>query len=377
MPGRPALTWHSSFASFTGYSGSSLALVLGLDARGYAVRPLYLYGADHDEALASAGLHPRIAALQRTPLRLDAPQVVYAPGDRFGKNSGSPRIGFTMHEVDRLPASWVEQANQMDELWTPSHWGAQVFAESGVTRPIYLVPLGIDPERFHPGPPRQHMREHTLFLSVFEWGTRKGWDVLLRAYRAAFRPTDAVLLVLKIDHRTPGTNPAREIATLLPHPAPPVALLYNQPFSATRMAELYRSADCFVLPTRGEGWGMPALEAMACGVPAIVTDWSAPTEFVTGANGYPLPVNDLVPADAANRYYQGARWAEPDRDALVEFLRRAARNADERQAKGYQAAQDARRWTWARSIDTISARLRQLGAEPGAPLSPPTDPARI
>jgi hypothetical protein len=89
------LTWHSSFASFTGYSGSSLAFVLGLDARGVAVRPLYLYGADHDEQVSAGRLHPRIAELQREPLRLDQPQVVYAPGDRFSKNSGGYRVGFT------------------------------------------------------------------------------------------------------------------------------------------------------------------------------------------------------------------------------------------------------------------------------------------
>jgi hypothetical protein len=47
------LVWHSSFASLTGYSGSSLAFVLGLDARGVAVRPLYLYGADRDEHIIS------------------------------------------------------------------------------------------------------------------------------------------------------------------------------------------------------------------------------------------------------------------------------------------------------------------------------------
>jgi glycosyltransferase involved in cell wall biosynthesis len=357
---RRSLVWHSSFASFTGYSGSSLALVLGLDARGHAVRPLYLYGADHDEALASGGLHPRIAELQRGPLRLDAPQVVYAPGDRFGKNSGAYRVGFTMHEVDRLPDSWVEQANQMDELWTPTHWGARVFAESGVARPVHVVPLGIDPGRFQPGTGRERLRERTVFLSVFEWGARKGWEALLRAYRAAFGPADAVLLLLKVDHRAPGDNPAREIAALLPDPSPPVALLYNQPLSAARLAELYRAADCFVLPTRGEGWGMPVLEAMACGVPAIATAWSGPAEFVTAANGYPLPVRALAPADERNRYYRGARWAEPDLDALVELLRRAAREPEERRAKGRLAAEDARRWTWDRSLDAIEARLAQI-----------------
>ena len=101
------LVWHSSFASLTGYSGSSLAFVLGLDARGVRVRPLYLYAADHEERLSQGHLHPRIAELQKHPLHLDLPQVVYAPGDRLGKNSGRYRIGFTMVETDSVPADWV------------------------------------------------------------------------------------------------------------------------------------------------------------------------------------------------------------------------------------------------------------------------------
>jgi len=351
------LVWHSSFASLTGYSGSSLAFVLGLDARGVAVRPLYLYGADRDEHIMMGGVHPRIAMLQRAPLRLDVPQVVYAPGDRFSKNSGRYRIGFTMLEFDRLPQEWVQQANQMDEVWTPTVWGAHVFAASGVTRPIHVVPLGVDLACFAPGSPRTHLTDRVVFLSVFEWSRRKGWDVLIRAYRAAFRPNDPVVLVLKIDCRAPDENPVREIAALLPSPSPPVTLLYNRTLNAQRMAELYRSADCFVLPTRGEGWGMPILEAMACGIPAIATDWSGPTAFLNHENGYPLLIRGLVPADAGGFYGRGARWADPDGDALVELLRHVAQHPEERRAKGQRAAADAARWSWERAIDIVYARL--------------------
>src|SRR5262245_31228363 len=198
-----SLVWHSSFASLTGYSGSALAYVLGLDERGLAVRPLFIYGADYDEQVAMGQMHPRIRQLQQTPLRLDVPQVVYAPGDRFSKNSGAYRIGFTMLEADRLPASWVEQANQMDEVWTPTDWGTEVFRASGVYTPVYAVPLGIDTTIFRPGSPRARLNERTVFLSIFECGRRKGCDILLRAYRAAFRPSDPVLLLLKIDCRDP------------------------------------------------------------------------------------------------------------------------------------------------------------------------------
>jgi glycosyltransferase involved in cell wall biosynthesis len=364
-PSSFSLVWQSSFAALTGYSGSSLAFVLGLDARGVDVRPLYLYGADYDEQVQAGGMHPRIRELQARPLRLGAPQVVYAPGDRFSKNSGAYRVGFTMLETDRLPASWVEQANQMDEVWTPTAWGAEVFRSSGVGRPVHVVPLGVDTERFTPGPlrlvqgvaPRERLAERTIFLSVFEWGERKGWDVLLRAYRAAFRPGDPVLLLLKVDCRMPVPNPLRAISAAIPAPSPPVGLIYNQPLGGAQLVELYQSADCFVLPTRGEGWGMPILEAMACGVPAIATDWSGPTTFLREENGYPLPIRGLVEASSESPYYRGARWAEPDGDALVELLRRAAREPAERRAKGARARAESERWPWSRGVDAIVERL--------------------
>ncbi len=355
-----SLVWHSSFASLTGYSGSSLAYVLELDARGVAVRPLFIYGADYDEQVIAGHMHPRIRQLQARPLRLDVPQVVYAPGDRFCKNSGAYRIGFTMLETDRLPASWVEQANQMDEVWTPTPWGADVFRASGVRRPVYVVPLGVDIDRFAPGPPRTCLTDRTIFLSVFEWGARKGWEILLRAYRAAFRPSDPVLLLLKVDCRTPAENPARAIAQVLGASSPPVALLYNQPLTQVQLVELYQSADCFVLPTRGEGWGMPILEAMACGLPAIATDWSGQTAFLTPENGYPLPIRGLVPTNSDRPFYQGAQWADPDVDALVELLRHVARHPEERAARGRRAAHDARQWTWARAVDVICRRLADV-----------------
>ncbi|WP_333691875.1 glycosyltransferase [Chloroflexus sp.] len=301
---------HSTFASPTGYSSSSRAIVAALSDAGMAVRPFYLFDADAAER-AYGVVPPAIRALQRLPIRLDVPQVVYGRGELF-------------------------------------------------CRPIHVIPLGVDLTVFTPGSPRTELIDRTIFLSVFEWSRRKGWDVLLTAYRAAFQPRDPVVLVLKIDHRADG-NPLRELAAILDEHAPPVAVLYNQTLTAARMAELYRSVDCFVLPSRGEGWGMPALEAMACGTPVIATDWSGLTEFLDETCGYPLPIRGLTPTGMASGPYAGAQWAEPDSDALVELLRRVHQRREEARALGAQAARRAQNWTWTRSAQTICDRLRAIG----------------
>ena len=51
---------------------------------------------------------------------------------------------------------------------------------------------------------------------------------------------------------------------------------------------LYKAANAFVIPTRGEGWGMPITEAMSMGLPVIVTNWSGITAFVDESVGYML-----------------------------------------------------------------------------------------
>jgi glycosyltransferase involved in cell wall biosynthesis len=76
------------------------------------------------------------------------------------------------------------------------------------------------------------------------------------------------------------------------------------------MRDLYSLADAFVLPTRGEGWGIPVAEAMAMGLPVIVTNYSGPTEYANEENAYLLPVTGLDEYD----------FAVPDESALVELL---------------------------------------------------------
>jgi glycosyltransferase involved in cell wall biosynthesis len=341
-----------------GYSISAEEIALHLDALGVVVshRPT-------PWPVPGDIRHPRLRTLAARPVPFDAIQLSYETANLFTVGHPGYRVGFTMLEVDGLPDDWVSSCNAMDEVWVPSHWGAAVFAEMGVSRPLFTMPLGYDPTRFHPGLPAHRRSGRYTFLSVFEWGARKGPDVLLRAYAAAFRRTDDVLLVLRVNNHDPDVDVAAEIARLgLGDDGPPVAIVLNTHLAPDAIGQLYCSADCFVLPTRGEGWGLPILEAMACGLPVIATDWSAQTEFMHAGVALPLRVARLVPADGKCPFYEGFRWAEPDFEHLVESLRAMAAQPAAGRALGAAAAAEVRRrWTWQQAAERMAARLRQIG----------------
>ena len=350
--------WHSEVGSASGYAVSSRELLLQLDALGVDVRLAYIYGTDWMDTQRD---DHRIAAMRQRPKDLNLPQIVYAPGELFSKNSGGYRIGYTMLEVDGVPEEWVRLCNEMDEVWVPSTFNAETFRASGVTRPIHVMPLGVNPDYFNPRIRGFRATSRYTFLSILEWGERKAPEVLLRAYFQAFTRQDDVLLLLKVTNRDPGVDVRAQIAALnLPEGGPPVALLYNQELPSHQMGSLYRSADCFVLPTRGEGWGMPILEAMACGLPTIATDWSAHTDFVTAENAYPVEYR-LIPAVAKCPYYSGFRWTEPEAEHLAERMRFVYEHEDEAHQVGARAARDALgQWTWRSAAFRVKERLMQI-----------------
>ncbi len=354
-----SLLWHSIVASPTGYAISSRQFALELDRRGVDVRLACIWGNDMTEPPTG---DPRIERMRYRPKDTGLVQVVYHQGDSFIKNSGRYRIGYTMLEPNGIPEDWVAQANQMDEVWVPSTFNQRTFRDSGVRRPIYVVPLGVDPDYFHPGIAARRPSDRFVFLSNFEWGERKAPEVLLKAFTDEFSEADDVVLVLKVFNNDPGVNVGQQIADMrLRKGAAPVVLMLNQRIALHQMGSLYTSADCFVLPTRGEGWGMPILEAMACGLPTIATDWSAQADFLDPEYSYPLRVKRLIPAVAKCPYYTGYEWADPDIEHLRYLMRYVYEHREEARAKGRRAAEVvAERWTWARAVDKIMARLEEI-----------------
>ncbi len=358
--------WHSALNFPTGYAISSGALVTALDNQGIHVSYKYLYGPGtvFPRSEPEGAESQTIGAIRQRKIAHGLPQVVYGQGDMFHANFGRYKIGFTMLETDRIPADWVRQANAMDEVWVPSTFNVNTFRASGVVKPISVVPLGVDPAYFNPRIAQHPLSGVYTFLSVFEWGERKAPEILLRAFNEEFRADEPVILLAKTMNVDPGVDVERAVANLGLDPrGGRIHFSLNQVVPTYQLGVLYRSADCFVLTTRGEGWGMPVIEAMACGLPVIATNWSAHCDFMTEENAYPLPVDDLVPAQAKCPYYAGSRWAEPSYTHLRRLMRHVFENQAEARATGARASADVREnWTWQHAAARIISRLDSINA---------------
>jgi hypothetical protein len=203
---------------------------------------------------------------------------------------------------------------------------------------------------------------------VFGFQHRKNPEGLLQAYWTEFSASDNVELIVKTNGYSSRENERWIIGRIRAYKArlklrkrtAPVRIIARH-LPQREMARLYARAHAFVLPTRGEGVGLPFLESMASGVPVIATGWGGHMDFVNRRNAFLVRYRLRPPASRMNRgsaisrpfrslfAQKGQRWAEPDLRSLREQMRRAYENPRLCREKGRLARQTALKFTWLRA----------------------------
>jgi len=251
---------------------------------------------------------------------------------------------FTMFEAPKLPPQWPRNLKEgFDFVVVPSRWCAEVFKTDGVDLPIYIVPLGVDPEEW--APPRVRP-EHPTFNVIWVgtlFGDRKGGEIVERVFDKIARPDWRLIMKCNPSYSKFGGTVIK-----LSWGQKRYALM---PMQRHELLRMYDFGDVAVFPTRGEGFGLIPLEQAAAGLPVILSRSSGCLDFVD--NGAFLPVNcgkedflfveRILPMDA------------PNEAEIAEHLVWCYENREKARAFGLKASKIVRGdWSWYRTMDALA-----------------------
>lgn len=251
---------------------------------------------------------------------------------------------YTMCESTGVPEDVLAAANASAYVLVPCEQNARDFVAAGVVAPVRVLHHGVDTGAF--AYLTRPLRDTFTFGTFGHLSPRKGTDVLIQAFCSEFGPADDVRLVLK------SSRDARAYEI----DDPRIDVL-AEAYDSAAMLRLIAGFDAFVLPSRGEGFGLCGLEAMATGLPLIATGWSGPSEYLDPADSLALEYS-LVDANGqeSNRTRYFGKWAEPDVDHLRVLMRWVYEHPVEAAAMGRSASIRVHRdWTW----DRVAADLER------------------
>ena len=345
-----------SNVSGTGYGGAAKNFVLELLSMGVDIRTRLKPGERADVQIYFGQLYDKHLGHREThPLRSDK------------------LVLFTMFESPTLPEGWVESVNNMaDLLIVPSKWNQKIFDEAGVTVPIAVVPLGVNPRDFPDlsrlraeRRARQPEAAFTYLWQGFQDGyDRKGGNLVEKAYRDLIEkrelPMDKVWLIKK---SVPFTLSGLSQKSTFQYSVG----IYENVISASPqhiLNQFFYEASVGINPTSGEGFGLIPLEQMASGLPVFVTYATGTTEYLPdpesmkpGEEVYipirTLEMRSLVGAPQAGKFEVG-RVERPTYEDVRRSLKWAFENQDEIQAMGERAARYVRaNFTYRHAADKL------------------------
>jgi glycosyltransferase involved in cell wall biosynthesis len=236
------------------------------------------------------------------------------------------------YEVWYLPESFLDRVlseNMMMHLLTIGSWQRELYQTRHHRTVEAVIPNGIDT--------RHYTAKRKRYLEASDRPLR----VLMNYHHAAYKGMADGLAAIEIVRQA-----GYQIQTVLfgLHPLKgdmPKDIEYHQNIAEADLPDLYRSCDVFLWPTHREGFGLPPMEAMACGTPVVATATGAVPDYVDdGKTGFIIPIQ------------------QPDE--LAKKLISLAANPKLRQTMGQAAAKAMKAWSWEKQTDRLEQYLLSL-----------------
>jgi len=292
----------------------------------------------------------------------------------MGTDVSNFNIFFTMMETQTLHPDFANVCNRYaDAIMTPTMWNKDVFLKGGIRRPIHVVPLGVSTDIYKPGVPKLPIQCRELpsgklenkfpsfnYITLFGWSYRKGIDVILKSYCDRFTSKDDVGFIICSRYMGGSDKKQKRIVErdilgfMKNYSDPPRVYYYGESTPIESMPNLMANGDCFIWGSRGEGFGLPIIEAASMGIPVVSTYNSAMTDFLTEDNSFIVHTDKFVTAPrnitCISPYYVGQLFPELGDSVIKKFGERMREVYDnyslaERKASVF-SSQIKEKYTW-------------------------------
>ncbi len=203
-------------------------------------------------------------------------------------NKSVIKFAYCVTERSQILDAWVKMLNDnFDALLVPDEWLIDVYKNSGVKLPIFVLPEVLDLNHFlAKEPPKDHRHPFVFGFSGGFW-PRKNHELLLRAFVEEFGNNPHVILRL---HGRFG-NYLRKILETFNQIKTRNVTLEHKALSRREFQNFLTSLDCYVTISKGEGFSIVPREVLAAGIPCIVSNNTAQTTICKSGCVYSVPSN--------------------------------------------------------------------------------------
>lgn len=358
------LQWHGPVFDQSGYAELTREILFALDKMGVKVSLLPTKKWSGERISLQEDDFYRLIRMTQNPFDENIPTITY----QCWKEETNQFINYnnlflyTLFETDRFPEPWMYNLDKFKKIFTFSNFNRDYWIKNnGIEEDkIKNIGFGINRQRFYPIENNNIINKSNFtFITNGDFVERKGFDILLKAYIEEFNNNEDVCLILKthyagftISHqrllKDKIKNLIQEYSKGKQHPK---ILFFGDKIDQDEMVQYYNQGNCFILPSRGEGLGMPFLEALACGVPCISSGWSAMTDYITNKN-ISLCISGNVKLIDSIEFIKKCphallhSWFEPDLKDLKEKMRYAFNHKKEIKKIGENARKEIIKNRW-------------------------------
>ncbi len=220
------------------------------------------------------------------------------------KNAHHIRIAYSMFESTLIPSEWVVALNHyFDAVAVPDKFLIDCYKNSGVTIPIFELPLGLNLDQFLNVPLKKHKKSPMIFANLSSSLPRKNQLGLIRAFHKAFGHSQDVKL--KLNSRAGESDYIQAIKDEIYKLGASNIQFTEMRMEADLYLKVFQDVDCYVSLSSGEGFSIQPREAMALGIPVILTDNTGQSTICESHLGRVVPSPHCIPAfyPAFNAYY--------------------------------------------------------------------------